>query len=648
MRITSGMIQNQVIFNMQRSISDFMRVQTNMSSGRRINRPSDDPTGTLRDLNYRTELARNAQFQSNVNNARSWMGAYDTNMSDMKNFVSEAKEVAVAMSNGIYDATARNATAVEIRSIADQLLQLGNTEHGGQRMYGGYNLSDQPFQMTANGVIYRGDQGDIQFEVESTLKMSINFTGDNVLLAPTSILGSEADLNISVTGDTLLGDLNAGDSIDLTAGTFTIRDENLDITATIDLTAAPALTDTSTVNDLLARINADLAANVPPVTNLTAVLSPAGTGIMLDSTENGLISGVTSLDKLNQGNGVDMNVGQIVISDGGAINETVNFNGASSVQEIIDAFNNHFIAAGMPQVTMAINAAGTGFEINDTTGPPSLGLSISEAALGSTTAEDLGIAGDIGSQLIGTDLNPIVSFTVADTTGTTAANLGIVGTTSGDLDGADLNPNLVLTGSLSSLNNGNGVDMSEIVIWQGGSRANIDLSSPTITTVQDLIDAFNMSGLDITASINPDGTGIQVENNDSTMSLTIEEMGDGRSAKDLGIFGAGDIMGSLIVLGNALENDDQEGTGLLLENLDAGIDHLLEYRGAVGSRALRLETTANRLLDQSLTFTTLLSEVEDADITSLVTELATREATYQASLMAGAKIIQPSLMNFLS
>ena len=166
-------------------------------------------------------------------------------------------------------------------------------------------------------------------------------------------------------------------------------------------------------------------------------------------------------------------------------------------------------------------------------------------------------------------------------------------------------------------------------------------------TVQDLLDLFNNCGLDITASLNSAGTGIQIVNNDPTRSLTIEETADGRTAKDLGIFGSSDMMGSLKVLINALNNNDQEGTGMLLENLDQGIQHLLNWRSTAGATARRLETTHARLTDMGLNFTRLLSEVEDADITKLTTDLATSESNYQASLLAGAKIIQPSLLNFL-
>ena len=113
------------------------------------------------------------------------------------------------------------------------------------------------------------------------------------------------------------------------------------------------------------------------------------------------------------------------------------------------------------------------------------------------------------------------------------------------------------------------------------------------------------------------------------------------------MFGSSDLMGNMIALRNALEKDDQEGTGMLLENLDDSLMHLLNHRSSVGAKTIQLETTERRLVDLDLTFTQLLSEVEDADLASLVTQLATYENSYKASLISAGRIIQPTLLDFL-
>jgi flagellin-like hook-associated protein FlgL len=295
---------------------------------------------------------------------------------------------------------------------------------------------------------------------------------------------------------------------------------------------------------------------------------------------------------------------------------------------------------------VSINAAGRGLQVSDTNGVP-LNLEISASSVLDDTAAQLGIVGTVSPTLVGTDLNPQVDFALAETTGTTATDLGINGSILSNYVGRDLDARLTVNSQLADLMNGLGLGGDSIVLHQGNGMTTINLGTAALATVQDLLDAINTSGLDVTASINASGRGIQIVNNDTTMSFTIEEVNNGRAAKALGLFGSSDIMGSMMVLANALRNDDQEGTGLLLQNLDDGIQNLLNYRATVGARAIRLDTTDNRLLDVELSFTRMLTSVEDADMTKLVTDLSTHENAYQAALMATAKIIQPSLLDFL-
>jgi flagellar hook-associated protein 3 FlgL len=643
MRVTDSMITNRVIFNMQRSITRFYNLQTDMSSGRRINKPSDDPTGALRDLSYRTELSKISQYRNNVSQALNWTSTYDSVLNDMGNFVTTVKEIAVAMSNGTYDENAREASASEVRSIFDQMIQLGNSRLEDRYIFSGFKTKEKPLTVTTNGVVYNGDQGSMEFEVESSLRMAINLNGSDSFFKQLTAPGENTDLNLKLTGNTLLSDLNGGEGVDLTAGSFTITDRNLNISVTVDLTAGPEVT---TVNELLARINSELAAAVPPITNLTAQLGQEGNNIVLQGTPNGLISADTDIDRLNDGNGVEMISGKILVSDGVGTNVEIDMTGTRTVGDIINAFNTQLTAAGVNNVTMGINAAGTGLVINDTNAVP-LGLTVSDLSGVEHTAEQLGIGGYIGASLVGDDLNPETHFEITETTGTTAADLGILGEFTRIRTGEDINPLLVPTAAIADLDNGNGLNGGQIVFWQGERRFTLDCGSASLTTIQDILDAINTSGLDVNASINDAGTGIQIVNNDPNRTLTIEDVGDGRAAKELGIFGASDVLGSMIVLINCLDNDDQEGTGMLLEALDNASQHLLKYRGVVGARSIRLETTDSRLVDMDLNFTKLLSEVEDADMTKLVADLATYENNYQASLIASSKIIQPTLLDFL-
>ncbi|HEY8393309.1 MAG TPA: flagellin, partial [Thermaerobacter sp.] len=81
--------------------------------------------------------------------------------------------------------------------------------------------------------------------------------------------------------------------------------------------------------------------------------------------------------------------------------------------------------------------------------------------------------------------------------------------------------------------------------------------------------------------------------------------------------------------------------------LDGAIDQVLRLRAEVGAKVNRIELGLNRMTEIRIDSERLLSEVEDVDVAETVMRLSVSEAAYRAALMAGARIIQPTLMDFL-
>jgi len=400
MRVTNNMMANTVVFNMQRSLNRFMNLQTSMSSGRRINKPSDDPLGTLRDLDYRAELSKITQFRDNISQGQNWLTTYDSVLSDINNLLGDVKEIAVTMSNATYDAVQRAASAEEAQAIFDRLIQLGNTQLGGRQMFSGFKTKTKPFTYGSNGVVYQGNDGKIEFEIESSVRQPVNITGAETFLKPFSILGEDADVNIGLTVDVLLADLNDGNGVDQTPGTFTVTDLNLNIVSTVDISGA------ATVNDALTTINQQLSLDG---IDMTVSLGDEGNNLKMNTTQSGLISTFTKLAELHNGAGLEPPADQIQITDGGSIDVTIDLASAETIGDIITAFNTQMAAAGYPAVTIAVNAGSTGLVINDTSGPP-LDLTIEDYSVDDHTASQLGITGFVGASLTGLDLEPQVSF----------------------------------------------------------------------------------------------------------------------------------------------------------------------------------------------------------------------------------------------
>lgn len=96
-----------------------------------------------------------------------------------------------------------------------------------------------------------------------------------------------------------------------------------------------------------------------------------------------------------------------------------------------------------------------------------------------------------------------------------------------------------------------------------------------------------------------------------------------------------------------LNNSDTTAIGASISSMEDNIANLLMIRSDVGARTNRLELTKNRLAADETNFTKLMSQNEDADLAEVIMKLKSEENVYNASLAGGARIIQPTLVDFL-
>jgi flagellar hook-associated protein 3 FlgL len=103
----------------------------------------------------------------------------------------------------------------------------------------------------------------------------------------------------------------------------------------------------------------------------------------------------------------------------------------------------------------------------------------------------------------------------------------------------------------------------------------------------------------------------------------------------------------LTTLANDLLANDTTNLSGHLDSLDARVRGITDALGEIGARTNRVETMKNRAGDQIVTLKTSLSEVEDIDLPATIMDLQLQETAYKAALAATARVIQPSLVDFL-
>lgn len=163
MRITQQMLYDSYIYNMNSSLSKLMELNNESSTMKRINKPSDDPTGMVRVLNHRDTLTAIGQYQENIDTAQGWLNASDENLIQVSNIITQAKTLAEQAATGTLTADNREQISYQVRSLFEQLVGLANLEYDGKSVYAGQKTESPAFQeilwMTTNDEDFAGDTG---------------------------------------------------------------------------------------------------------------------------------------------------------------------------------------------------------------------------------------------------------------------------------------------------------------------------------------------------------------------------------------------------------------------------------------------------------------------------------------------------------
>lgn len=123
--------------------------------------------------------------------------------------------------------------------------------------------------------------------------------------------------------------------------------------------------------------------------------------------------------------------------------------------------------------------------------------------------------------------------------------------------------------------------------------------------------------------------------------------GSSVTAADIATPTTGKFIDDMNDLYDALNTADYTSISSMVSRLGDDIDNVLRVRADVGARVNRLELTANRMKNDNMNFTKLMSENENVDMTDTIMNLKNEENVYRASLAGGARIIMPSLIDFL-
>lgn len=182
MRITTNLIFDKnfrAINNSQAQLSD---IQTQLASGKKLLRPSDDPVGASQVIRLTEDLDKITQYKRNNDLATNALELQETSLRSINGIVDKARVLTVQSGNGILSAADKEALGAEIEQLRNQVIDLMNTQNSsGEYIFSGYQSSNQAFEFNPaaqnNPIKFVGDDGKNLVQLSDSVTIQSTTSG---------------------------------------------------------------------------------------------------------------------------------------------------------------------------------------------------------------------------------------------------------------------------------------------------------------------------------------------------------------------------------------------------------------------------------------------------------------------------------------
>lgn len=156
------------------------RLQEQLTTGRRVNRPSDDATSFARARELESLTRQYEQHQRSISTARSWLDHTQENLNILTERFAEAYEDGVRAANSTFNTDEYEAMASRLEAVRDEILETMNVKVGDAYLFAGTQTDTEPFQMVGATVNYNGNTGSLTRQIGPAVTVDINIDGDRL------------------------------------------------------------------------------------------------------------------------------------------------------------------------------------------------------------------------------------------------------------------------------------------------------------------------------------------------------------------------------------------------------------------------------------------------------------------------------------
>jgi flagellar hook-associated protein 3 FlgL len=225
-RVTQQMTAQTLLADINQSMDRIDTTQEELSTGKRINQPSDDPYGTGLAMQLNNQIANLTSYNNNVTDGTGWSQAANTSLTNITNAVQRIRELTVEAANGTQTTADMQASAAEVSQLIDEVKQEANAQYNGQYIFSGSATTTAPYQPGSSDA-YAGNSGQVTREIAPNTSLTVNADLSSVLGTGQTTPGQPAgDGKLLNTLRNIADDMQSGNSSALSSSDLSQLDTN--------------------------------------------------------------------------------------------------------------------------------------------------------------------------------------------------------------------------------------------------------------------------------------------------------------------------------------------------------------------------------------------------------------------------------------
>ncbi len=635
-RVSQQVMFNSFVSNMNKSLSELMDLNEQASSQKKVNRPSDDPSGTANIFHYRYQLSAVSQYEGNVDTAQGWLKTADKTMMLVDEVAVRARELAEQGATGTLTADNREQIAYEARQLLNQLINLANTEFNGSHVFAGHETGEPPYSM---GMMLQSVPDE-----DSSSFLDVSRWSEGV---------DGANLDHTLTLKFVSDQAASGASTSIGAGALS------------DLSVRYSLDGGETWNER--QIGNQTSFSVAGVN----VSLREGAPIVLSSREKIHLNDDRTIEDTS---GTLLHVMPTAVYKGDdECQVATNITGWATGYELAptSTFTRDVHIRNIRQVQGASGSYYLSYDFSysaDPTGPDAVWsnasnmIDINKAPFIRLPDGDITINGGLMGagtyDYSGLDFSVLAGRTDVDTDMTAPVNAWADGSYNQDVIvridesasgasgtytlGSDaINYSYSLDGGVNWVT-GNVSNYSDFPVPGGTMHLEAMGSNASVSSGDQFFIHPRRADINVDISVN---SSIRINN------VGYEIFGGMREGTMASAFGpeneAKNLFMALGELVGYLETNSQTGVQQALDNLRVSSENILVQQANIGARENRLEITSSFLTNEKLNKTERLSTLEAVDVTELMTSMSQENLIYESVLKSSSMIMNMSLLDFI-